>query len=365
MGSQSSPQHAPFGTLLGTGPGGVSVFSSDYPTASKDDLPDRDSYRSEIDGHFMGYKWQCVELARRYLYLNHGYVFDDIAMAYDIFRLEDVRRLDTDARLPLRSFRNGAKRPPEPGSLIIWNEGGPFQITGHVAVVTEVAADRVRIIEQNVEDKIWPDGEAWSRELPFRRDEEGACHLSCTLPDAEILGWVIQTDCEDHAESHDRPPPDLFNLRDHRASVPAAAGWLDPETRAEDRAYVAMMGGHRLAFRDTDQDRYFRLSETAVTELKRATNELHAMFLHATSFVLRHEEFQPAFNLPTALWSRLHQSWDNRQNQTITGRFDFSVSERGIKVYEVPTPASSGDVPIDVSPRFAFSKTHMVLSTSE
>jgi glutathionylspermidine amidase/synthetase len=40
------------------------------------------------------------------------------------------------------------------------------------------------------------------------------------------------------------------------------------------------------------------------------------------------------FNLPRAVWPKIHASWDNRRNQMITGRFDFSVSDRGIRVYE-------------------------------
>ena len=77
----------------------------------------------------MGHKWQCVELARRWLYVNKGYVFDDIAMAYDIFRLRNVRVIADDCLLPLHSFRNGARRAPEPGALLIWGEGGEFDVT--------------------------------------------------------------------------------------------------------------------------------------------------------------------------------------------------------------------------------------------
>ena len=68
-------------------PGGVPAYSCDYDSADDEELPTRQAYRSYIDGVYMGHKWQCVEFARRWLYLNHGYVFDDIAMAYDIFRL--------------------------------------------------------------------------------------------------------------------------------------------------------------------------------------------------------------------------------------------------------------------------------------
>ena len=82
---------APFGTVLGYAPGNVPVYSSDYDTASDEEYPNRHAYRSYLDGVFMGYKWQCVEFARRWLYLNYGYIFDDVSMAYDIFRLTEVR----------------------------------------------------------------------------------------------------------------------------------------------------------------------------------------------------------------------------------------------------------------------------------
>jgi glutathionylspermidine amidase/synthetase len=129
----------------------VPVYSSDYATADRTDYPTRQSYRSRVDGVYMGHKWQCVELARRWLYVNKGCVFDDISMAYDIFRLRHVRVVRDGTLLPLKSFRNGSKRLPEPGALLIWNEGGEFDVTGHVAVVTELLADRVRCIEQSVD----------------------------------------------------------------------------------------------------------------------------------------------------------------------------------------------------------------------
>ena len=154
---------AAFGTLLGVGPGNVEVYSSDYSTADRERMPNRQAFSHFVDGVYMGHKWQCVELARRYLYLNHGYVFDDAAIAYDIFRLRDVRRVKDGGRLPLKSFRNGAKRQPEPGCMLIWSEGGEFVRTGHVAIVTEVFPDRVRCLVQNVEDKPWPAGHTYSR----------------------------------------------------------------------------------------------------------------------------------------------------------------------------------------------------------
>ncbi len=336
-------QHrAKFGTLLGTGPGGVTVHSSDYATVDKAELPDRQAYRHHVDGVFTGHKWQCVELARRYMYLNHGYVFDDVAMAYEIFRLRDVLKLKDGSRLPLKSFRNGARRHPEPGCLLIWNEGGELEITGHVAVVTEVTPEYVRCIEQNVEDKVWPAGQSYSRELAASILPDGGYRIECSYNDAEILGWVIQTDDATHAETVADPDPRLFAVRggavEKRGQETVA--WLNPAAPAE-AAYIEMMGGCKLSNYDNRQHSYYRISDTALKELKRATNELHAMFMHATHFVLRDDALLRRFNLPPALWPRLHQSWDNRRNQMITGRFDFSLSERGLKVYEYNCDSAS------------------------
>lgn len=334
--------HAPFGTVLGLGPGGVPVYSSDYASADKRELPTRQAYRSYIDGIYMGHKWQCVELARRWMYLNKGTIFDDVAMAYDIFRLRSVVVVKDGTRLPLHSFRNGARRLPEPGALLIWNEGGEFDVTGHVAVVTEVFADRIRCIEQNVENRVWPEGQPYSRELKARLDPDGGYWIDCSYGDAEILGWVMQTEDDRHAETIADADPRLFNLRlrelprDGRAQAP----WLDA-TQPDEAAYIAMMKGCKLVADEAEQYKYFCLGETAMRELKRATNELHAMFMRATQYVLDDDALLAHFNLPPVLWPRIRQSWNNRRNQMITGRFDFAVSERGIKAYEYNADSAS------------------------
>lgn len=342
MGNLDIDHRAKFGTCLGIAEGGVEVYSSHYPSADKTDLPNRQAYRSYVDGVFMGYKWQCVELARRWLYVNKGYVFDDIAMAYDIFRLKFVTVTADNSKLPLKSFANGAKRRPEPGCLLIWNEGGEFDVTGHVAVVTEVFDDRIRVVEQNVEDKIWPDGETWSRELAVSVGEDGSYWIDCTYEDAGIMGWVIQTDDAAHAEVIEDVDTALFDLvmREVPDRGQAMTGWLGNDG-ADESAYILSMEGCKLAEDDADRFKYLCLTESANQEIKRATNELHAMFMHATNFVLQDDALLRRFNLPAAIWPRIHQSWDNRRNEMITGRFDFSLSSRGLKVYEYNCDSAS------------------------
>jgi glutathionylspermidine amidase/synthetase len=335
MKSDPKPQPAKFGTLLGVGPGDVPVYSSDYTSADKSQLPNRQAYHSYVDDLFMGYKWQCVEFARRWLYLSKGIIFDDVPMAYDIFRLHSVRVVKDGTRLPLRSFRNGARRWPEPGCLLIWDEGGEFDITGHVAIVTEVFADRVRCVEQNVENSVWPEGQTYSRELKATVGPDDGYWIDCSYSDAQILGWAIQTADDTYAEPLVDVDPKLFNLalREMPDNRPAGTVWLDAGEPAE-AAYMAMMGGAKLVRDDADRAKYFVIGETAKRELRRATNELHAMFMRATHFALQDDDLLRRFNLPPVLWPRIRQSWENRRNQMITGRFDFAVSEKGVKAYE-------------------------------
>ena len=103
-------QPAVFGTLLGMCPGGVGVYSSHYKSVStrpfsrgrrcklaglceppifalqmdESEYKGLKSYEHRLGDTITGYKFQCVELARRYLVANRGVVFDSIPMAYNI-----------------------------------------------------------------------------------------------------------------------------------------------------------------------------------------------------------------------------------------------------------------------------------------
>ncbi|MGR8921138.1 MAG: glutathionylspermidine synthase family protein [Gammaproteobacteria bacterium] len=337
-----SPSPSPFGTLLGVAPGGVPVYSSDYASANDDELPDRSSYRNYVDGIFMGYKWQCVEFARRWLYHNRGCVFGNVAMAYDIFSLRSLRAVADDALLPLCAFRNGSSRLPEPGCLLIWDEGGEFEDTGHVAIVTEVLPQAVRFVEQNYEHVPWPERQAYSRELKVERDAGGGYHIRCAHPASRLLGWMMQTDDDTGADTIAEVDPHLLDALPAEApsTPPLRVQWLD-ESKPEIAAYVFDMEGHRLSMNDADRHRYFGLSESALREIKHAANELHAMFMHATHHVMEDDARLARFNIPRALWPKIHQSWNNRRTHMITGRLDLSVSARGIKVYEYNADSAS------------------------
>lgn len=328
---------APFGTLLGYAPGGVAIYSSNYGSLDPRKYPEDADFRSYIGNEYMGHKWQCVEFARRFLFLNYGVVFTDVGMAWEIFSLRFLRQVVNDNILPLQAFANGSKRAPQAGALLIWQKGGEFHETGHVAVITQLLDDKVRIAEQNVIHSPLPPGQQWTRELRLSV-KNGCFTLHDTFSDTEILGWMIQTD--DAEDSIPQPEIDGERLKISGARLKNTrqfdGKWLN-ENDALQQAYVRA-NGHVI---NKDPCQYFTITESAEQELIKATNELHLMYLHATDKVLKDDSLLALFDIPKILWPRLRLSWQWRRHHMITGRMDFCMDERGIKVYEYNADSAS------------------------
>ncbi|TEA27287.1 bifunctional glutathionylspermidine amidase/synthase [Candidatus Schmidhempelia bombi] len=330
-------EQEPFGTLLGYAPGCVAIYSSYDCNLNPEFYWDDASLRSYVGHEYIGYKWQCVEFARRFLYLNYGLVFPDVGMAYEIFSLRILRQTANEALLPLQAYANGSKKAPVPGAILIWRPKGFFKYTGHVAIITEVFADRIRIAEQNVLHKRLPAGQQWTRELPMQLIDEGY-YLQDTFTDTEILGWMIQTDDTTYSLPRPTPSPELLKIKHYHLPKQHQfdGKWLDENDNVE-KAYIAMYG-HTI---NKDPYCYYAISECAEQELIRATNELHLMYLHATDKVIKDDNLLRYFNIPEILWPRLRLSWQTRRYQTITGRLDFCMDERGLKVYEYNADSAS------------------------
>ncbi|MFU8513113.1 bifunctional glutathionylspermidine amidase/synthase [Klebsiella quasipneumoniae] len=337
MSKGSTSSDAPFGTLLGYAPGGVAIYSSNYSSLNPQDYPDDATFRSYIGNEYMGHKWQCVEFARRFLFLTYGFVFTDVGMAYEIFSLRFLREVVNDNILPLQAFTNGSRRPPIAGSLLIWQKGGEFKHTGHVAVITQLVGNKVRIAEQNVIHSPLPQGQQWTRELTLEVNA-GRYTIKDTFADTEILGWMIQTADTEHSLPQPVLPGEAMAIKGARLpnNGQFRGKWLNEKDPLQ-KAYVAA-NGH---FINQDPYQYFTISESAEQELIKATNELHLMYLHATDKVMKDDNLLALFDIPKILWPRLRLSWQRRRHHMITGRMDFCMDERGLKVYEYNADSAS------------------------
>ncbi|MFB0912794.1 MAG: glutathionylspermidine synthase family protein, partial [Glaciecola sp.] len=153
---------------------------------------------------------------------------------------------------------------------------------------------------------------------------------------------MLQTEDELHSEDTPQISPELYNvhLHEHKTASANSRPWLNIANEDE-AAYVEMMKGHWLSSVEKDFTHYYDISQTAEKLLETATDELHGMFMHATDYVLQHPEMLEGFGFPDAILPRIRQSWDNRLNQLITSRFDFALSENGLKVYEYNCDSAS------------------------
>jgi glutathionylspermidine amidase/synthetase len=115
-----------FGAVLGVA-NGVPCYSSLYRMQPDGhDYFKRDNYdefRSFIDDPtiskekvYCGFKYQCVEFARRYLILTHGVSFPSIDMAWQIFELDSFcRASDLSQPVPITKYKNGSSEAPRRG----------------------------------------------------------------------------------------------------------------------------------------------------------------------------------------------------------------------------------------------------------
>jgi glutathionylspermidine amidase/synthetase len=188
----------------------------------------------------------------------------------------------------------------------------------------------------------WKEGCDYSREITVKIGEQGDFWLHCPPKEGQILGWMLQTENQLHSEDTPEINAEFYNLHlhQHKTASTNPRPWLNIANEDE-AAYVKMMKGHWLSSVKEDFTYYYDISQTAEALLETATDELHGMFMHATDYVLQHPEMLKAFGFPEGILPRIRQSWDNRLNQLITSRFDFALSENGLKVYEYNCDSAS------------------------
>lgn len=86
------------------------------------------AYNSYVNGKYMGIKWQCVELARRYTYLKKGYLIPSISG-----KTGTAAQIWSNASaLGLSKSDNGGTNRPRVGDMVFSTYGS----TGHVGVIS-------------------------------------------------------------------------------------------------------------------------------------------------------------------------------------------------------------------------------------
>ena len=151
-----------------------------------------DSYISE-EYHFLhkvyiGMKWQCVEYARRWIFIRKGCVFGDVDGASDMWNLTTVQRIVDKRCFTLKTHPNGSPSRPQNESLLIYKRTGSDMPYGHVSVIVDVLSDSIRVAEENYNAFYWSGN--YSRQIPYGI-RNGLYFIEDDYP---IFGWMTIED---------------------------------------------------------------------------------------------------------------------------------------------------------------------------
>lgn len=168
-----------FGDILGSN-NGVIAYANRGAKYTKLDY-------MEVYGIYTGFKYQCVEYARRWLIICKSLTFKEVLIATDIWDLPFLTDIITNEEVPLRQVANGSGIRPKVGDLLIYQSGAKLP-WGHVAVVVNVNnLGAVQIAEQNEIDHFWSGN--YSRELEMSYSE--GFRIYDRYP---VIGWVTYED---------------------------------------------------------------------------------------------------------------------------------------------------------------------------
>ena len=162
----------------------LGIASSNVPAYSNGDDNHFSGEQHYVHGIFTGYRWQCVEFARRWLLLRKTCTFRSVRTAADVWhKLSQIERVTDGKQFPLILRPNGSSVAPKKDSLLIYPtcRDLPF---GHIAIITDVGRDYIRIAEQNYRFHRWSGDYARQISMVVK---DGSYHLNDRY---RIDGWM-------------------------------------------------------------------------------------------------------------------------------------------------------------------------------
>ncbi|CAF3518297.1 unnamed protein product [Rotaria socialis] len=184
-----------FNSLLGTASINVPVYSNgdDSFFSGKSNF---------LYGVYTGVKWQCVEYARRWLFIRKGCTFADVYSANDMwYKLSYVEQVVDGKRFPLKTYPNGSPTKPKTESLIIYERNSKLPF-GHVAVIVDVVPGYIRVAEQNYYYYYWSN--SYARQIPLAY-KNGRYYIE---DHDRIYGWMEVQD-----NNHQLKPLDAATIK--------------------------------------------------------------------------------------------------------------------------------------------------------
>lgn len=132
-----------------------------------------------VDGYNLGIRYQCVEFVKRYYFERFGHRMPEARGHAKEFFDRSLADGQLNGARDLLQFANGSPTAPRAEDILVF---GPSLLNpyGHVAIVSEVNAHMVAVVQQNAGPLLS------SREaLPYRLTDGGV-----RISDERVLGWL-------------------------------------------------------------------------------------------------------------------------------------------------------------------------------
>jgi hypothetical protein len=100
------------------------------------------------DGYNLGQKYQCVEFVKRYYYEHYKHKMPESYGHAKSFYNTELSDGAFNKERGLMQYTNPSKAKPQIGDLLVMGET-VFNSHGHVAIISNVTANSVEIIQQN------------------------------------------------------------------------------------------------------------------------------------------------------------------------------------------------------------------------
>lgn len=333
--SPSSASHAarknvPFGEIQGYAPGDIPAYSNKHDHFFSGE-------RHVINDVFMGFKYQCVEFARRWLFFRKGLLLDNIGMASQLIDLKEVKDAKTAQPVRVVAVNNNGTVKPTEDTLLIFPQS-PASPWGHVAVITHVEEDCVFVADQNYHFAPWTSDKGLRLSL-LHDTNKGTWRIaddssSDPAEHLEASGWITFPETQnliEHSKIEDvhpslrmDPPPPLEWKR--RTFIPQSptGDWLDLNNRAE-KLFVEEFGLDLSRSRlNEDSASYYFMNMELYMRCVQYGVHLHTFFVEATRQVLADDAKLEQFQIPKEHWGRIRRSFERQEEIILTGRFDFA-----------------------------------------
>ena len=322
---------APFDTILGT-------VSENVPIYSNGDNEFFSAERHYYYGVDLGFKWQCVELARRWLLLRKRCVFKQIPCAADMWSVvRSIERVTDGHHFPLKCYSNGSRSAPRPDSFLIYSRTSSMPF-GHIAIITDVRPGSVCVAEQNHKGQHC--SESYAREIPLVI-KDGIYYIE---DEDLIAGWMhIEDDNQLNPldESNMDSVLPQYKTGQLRRNMERCVASLTNESFGhststnESRSSVSIVINESLnEMIRVEKGAYYKIDHRLLSDIAWASNNLHRMFLEATDRVIHDDQLLVRCDIPEVFWARIRRSWADEQEFALTGRLDLAFDGEQLKTFE-------------------------------